>query len=129
MGHKHEDELSRRERQIMDIVYARGRASAAEVHQAMTDAPSYSAVRTLLGILEQKGQLRHEAAGKKYIYLPTTSPRSAGQSAMRRLLNTFFGGSTEKAMAALLQNSDTRPDDQELGRLAKLIEQVRKEGR
>ncbi len=120
-------QLSRRERQIMDIIYARGQASAGQVHEALEDRPSYSAVRALLRILEEKGHLRHKTAGNKHIYLPVRSRRQAAQSALQRLLQTFFGGSAEQAVAALLESADTRPSDQELDRLAELIEKARKE--
>jgi predicted transcriptional regulator len=129
MPGKSEAQLSRRERQIMDIIYARGQASAAEVHQAMADRPSYSAVRALLRILEDKGHLRHTTADGKYIYVPRRSRQQAAQAALRRLVKTFFDGSAEMAVAALLQSSDTRPDPDELERLATMIEQARKGGR
>lgn len=121
--------LSRRERQIMDIVFARGQASAADVHQSLSDRPSYSTVRALLRILEGKGHLKHKIAGNKYIYLPTQSQEQAARSALRRLLKTFFNGSTEQAMVALLESADTRPSERELDRLADLIEKAKKEGR
>jgi BlaI family transcriptional regulator, penicillinase repressor len=123
-----EAHLSRRERQIMDVIYARGQASVAEVHDAMTDAPSYSAVRALMGILAAKGHLRHKAEGHKYIYLPTRSRKEASRSAVRRLLETFFEGSTEQALVALLEVS-AGASREELDRLSKLIEKARKEGR
>jgi predicted transcriptional regulator len=129
MSVRPEVHLSRRERQIMDIIYARGRASVAEVREAMPDAPSYSAVRALLRILEEKGHLKHVAEGKKYVYLPTSSRRAASRSAARRLLQTFFDGSTERALAALLEVSPGGPTEDELDRLARLIEDARKEGR
>src|ERR671925_464450 len=94
--------LSRRERQIMDIIYARGQATAAEVTAALPDPPSYSAVRALLRILEQKGHLRHEQDGPRYVFLPTVPRDRARRSAMRHLVRTFFDGSTEDAVAALL---------------------------
>lgn len=121
--------LSRRERQIMDIIYTRSQATVAEVHQAMGGQPSYSAVRALMGILETKGHLRHRAEGNRYVYLPTRSRHKASKSAARRLVETFFGGSTEKAVAALLEVSESHLDDQEIERLVKLIENARKEGR
>ena len=129
MPAKSEAHLSRRERQIMDIVYALGRASISQVRQAMTDAPSYSAVRALMRILEEKGHLKHTAEGKKYIYLPARSRKAASRSAVRRLLRTFFDGSTEQALAALLEVSDAAAAPEELDRLAKLIEKAGKEGR
>ena len=121
--------LSRRERQIMDIIYRRGHASVSEVLGDMEDPPSYSAVRALMRILEEKGHLKHRKEGNKYIYLPTRSRREASNSATRRLLETFFDGSTAKAVAALLEVSDLQPGDKELDRLAEMIEKARKEGR
>jgi predicted transcriptional regulator len=129
MPAKPETHLSRRERQIMDIIYAGGPASVSQVRRAMADPPSYSAVRALMRILEHKGHLRHKAEGKKYIYLPTRSRRSASRSAARRLLRTFFDGSTEQALAALLDVSPTGPTPEELDRLARIIENARKDGR
>jgi len=129
MPAKSESHLSRRERQIMDIIYARGSASVSQVRKAMPNAPSYSAVRALMGILEDKGHLKHRTEGNKYVYLPTRSRKEASRSALRRLLWTFFNGSAEQALAALLDVSRSGPDSQELDRLAKLIEKARKEGR
>ena len=129
MPARSEVHLSRRERQIMDIMYARGRASVSEVHETIPDAPSYSAVRALMRILEEKGHLKHETQGNRYIYLPTRSRKEASRSAVHRLLQTFFDGSREQALAALLAVSPSRPTPEELDRLAKLIEDARKEGR
>ena len=129
MAEKTELHLSRRERQIMDVVYALGQASIAEVHQAIPDRPSYSAVRALVRILEEKGHLKHSQKGNKYIYMPTRSRQAASRSALRRVLKTFFDGSAEQAVAALLEASDVKPTPQELDRLSQLIENVRKEGR
>jgi len=121
-------ELSRRERQIIDILYAQGRATAAEVQAALPDPPSYSAVRALLRILEDKGHIRHEQDGPRYVYLPTVARDSAKRSAMRHMLRTFFDGSAEQAISALLDDSSTRLSDAELDRLARLIEQARRNG-
>jgi predicted transcriptional regulator len=121
--------LSRRERQIMDIVYARGEASAATVHAQLPDPPSYSAVRALLAILVEKGHLRHRSVAGRYIYAPTRRRAQVGRSALRRVLDTFYGGSLEQAVAALLQGSDGHLSAGELKRLARLIQQARKEGR
>ena len=129
MPAKPESQLSRRERQIMDVIYARGRASVAQVHQAMPDPPSYSAVRALMRILEDKGHLKHTSEGNKYIYQPTRSRRQASRSAMQRMLRTFFDGSAEQALAALLEVSPSAPTQEELARLAKIIDKARKEGR
>jgi len=118
--------LSRRERQIMDVLFARGKASAAEVQQALPDPPSYSAVRALLRILEEKGHVRHEEDGPRYVFAPRLDKEKAQQSAVRHLVQTFFDGSAEQAMAALL---DTRTlSHEELVRMAALIEEARKEG-
>ena len=121
--------LSRRERQIMDIVYQRGEASVANVLDDLDDAPSYSAVRAMLRILEEKGYLRHEKQGQRYVYSPTLSRTKAARSVLRRILHTFFDGSTEHAVAALLDIAESELSDAELSRLATLIEQARKEGR
>lgn len=121
--------LSRRERQIMDIVYAQGEASAAAIHAALPDPPSYSAVRALLAILVEKGHLKHRSEQGRYIYAPTRRRAQVGRSALRRVLDTFFEGSLEKAVAALLQGSDANPSEEELQRLGQLIQQARKEGR
>jgi BlaI family transcriptional regulator, penicillinase repressor len=121
--------LSRRERQIMEVVYRSGRATATEVLAGIADPPSYSAVRALLRILENKGYLRHEADGPRYVYLPILPSHRASRSALRNVLETFFEGSTEKAMAALLDLSREQLSDDELSRLSRLIEDARKEGR
>ena len=118
--------LTRRERQIMDILIARGRASASEVKAAMADPPSYSAVRATLRIMEEKGHIRHEQQGAAYFYLPKVAPARARRSALRHLLETFFNGSPEQVMAALL---DDKPSPQELDRIAAMIERARGEGR
>jgi BlaI family transcriptional regulator, penicillinase repressor len=128
MSRKPPADLSRRERQIMEIVYARGEASAAQVLEELPDPPSYSAVRALLAILEQKGQLKHRAEQGRYIYAPTRRRAKAGRSALVRVLETFYEGSLEKAVAALLQ-SDSRLSAEELQRLSELIDQARQEGR
>jgi predicted transcriptional regulator len=121
--------LSRRERQIMDIVYQLGQATAAEVLERLPSPPSYSAVRAMLRVLEDKGHLRHEEQGPRYVYLPTLARDKARSSALRQLVQTFFEGSREQAVAALLgMSSEPLPED-ELDRLAQLIEQARKEGR
>ena len=121
--------LSRRERQIMDVIYSRGRATAQEVMEQLPDPPSYSAVRALLRVLEDKGHLRHEQDGPRYVFVPTVTRERARQSALRQIVRTFFDGSTEQAVAALLDLQSDRLDPDELARLAKLIEQARKEGR
>ena len=121
------DQLSRRERQIMDIVYARGQATAAEVTAALADPPSYSAVRALLRILEEKGHLRHEQEGPRYVFLPVVSRDRARRSALRNLVKTFFGGSSAQAAAALIDQGELSED--EVARLSEAIEKARKEGR
>ncbi|HEV7223560.1 MAG TPA: BlaI/MecI/CopY family transcriptional regulator [Pirellulales bacterium] len=129
MGRTPADALSRRERQIMDVVYAQGEASAADVRAALPDPPSYSAVRALLAILVDKGRLKHRSQQGRYIYVPTRRRDQAGRSALRRVLDTFFEGSLEKAVAALLQGSDANLSEQDLKGLGRLIQQARKEGR
>jgi predicted transcriptional regulator len=121
--------LSRRERQIMDILYRRGRATAAEVREALPDPPGYSAVRALLRILEDKGHARHEEVGPKYVYRPAVARDKATRSALRHLVDTFFNGSPEKAVAALLDASAAELSPAELERLAGLIDKARKEGK
>ncbi len=120
--------LSRRERQIMDIIYRRGKATAADVRADLPDPPSYSAVRAMLRILEEKGHLRHEQQGPRYLFRPTVARDRARQSALKQLVSTFFEGSTEQAVAALLDLSAAKLSDAELDRLTGLIEQARKEG-
>jgi predicted transcriptional regulator len=120
-------DLSRRERQIMDIVYRDGRVTAAEVNERLPDPPSYSAVRALLRILEQKGHVRHELDGTRYVYLPVVGKQSARRSALRDVVETFFEGSAEKVVAALLDRGEL--SEPELDRLSAMIEQARKEGR
>ncbi len=121
--------LSRRERQLMDVLYQRGRATAAEVRESLPDAPSYSAVRSLLRILEEKGHVRHVEEGLKYVYLPAVDQNKAKRSALRHLVDTFFGGSPGQAAAALLDDSATKLTREDLDRLAELIEKSRKDGR
>jgi BlaI family penicillinase repressor len=121
-------DLSRRERQIVDILYTQGRATAAEVLAALPDPPSYSAVRAMLRILEDKGHVRHEQDGPRYIYLPTVGRDRAKKTALRHVLQTFFNGSAEQALSALLDESDTRLSDLELDRLARLIDRARRTG-
>jgi BlaI family transcriptional regulator, penicillinase repressor len=123
----HQD-LSRRERQIMDILYTRGRATSAEVQDAMPEAPSYSAVRAMLRILEEKGHVRHQQDGPRYVYVPTVPRENAKRSALRHMVHTFFDGSAEQAISALLDESSTRLSDDELDRLARLIDQARRAG-
>ena len=121
--------LSRRERQIMDFLFARGRASAAEVLDGIPDPPSYSAVRALLRTLEEKGHVVHEEQGRAYVYRPTLGRDQARKSALKHLLKTFFGGSAEQAMAALLDLSGQKMGRDELDRLGELVERAKREGR
>lgn len=121
--------LSRRERQIMDIVYARGEASATRVLRDMSDPPSRAAVRTILRILEEKGHLRHTKKSREFIYHPVRPRKRAGRSAMKRLLNTFFDGSLEQAVAAHLNDPRANLSADELNRLVELIRQARKKGK
>ncbi len=125
----HPERLSRRERQIMDVLHARAQATAAEVLAALPDPPSYSAVRALLRILEEKGHVKHHRDGARYVYLPCVSKEAASKSALRRVVSTFFQGSVTQAMAALLESSDAEISDQELETLQQIIKQAKKEGR
>jgi len=120
--------LTRRERQIMDILYRRGRATAGEVMADLSGDPSYSTVRTQLRVLEGKGHVGHEDDGVRYVYAPAVPRRAARKSALRHLVDTFFEGSTEQAVAALLGGEGTRLSEQELDRMAELIAKARKEG-
>jgi predicted transcriptional regulator len=115
--------LSKRERQIMDAVYARGQATAQQVRQNIPHPPSPGALRTLLRILERKGHLKHQRDGRAFIYAPTRSQELAGRSALGRVLNVFFGGSLEQAVAAHLSNPKNRPDTEESRRLIQLIKE------
>jgi BlaI family transcriptional regulator, penicillinase repressor len=114
--------LSRRERQILDILYRDGKATAAEIQTALPDAPGYSATRTLLRILEEKGHIRHESDGPRYVYLPSISPQKARVSALRHVLNTFFNGSAADAAAALVDGSAAKMSPSELAQLEALIQ-------
>jgi predicted transcriptional regulator len=120
--------LSRRERQIMDALFRRGRATAAEVMADLPGEPSYSTVRTQLRVLEEKGHVRHEDDGVRYIYTPVVRRQSARRSALRHLVDTFFDGSAEKTVAALLGGEASRITEDELDRIAALLEKSRKEG-
>ena len=121
--------LSRRERQIMDILYRRGSATAAEIKAEMTDAPGYSAVRAMLRILEEKGHLKHHADGPRYVFTPVVSRPAAQKSALRQMIKTFFDGSPTQAVAALLDMSARNLSDEELEELGKLVEQAKGEGK
>jgi BlaI family penicillinase repressor len=121
--------LSRRERQIMDILYQRGKSSASEVLEAMPDPPGYSAVRAMLRVLEEKGHVRHQAEGLKYVYVPTLARDKAKRSAVKHLLDTFFKDAPEQVVAALLDVSSTRLTRAELDRMAEMIERAKREGK
>lgn len=123
------NQLSRRERQIMDIVYTLGQATAAQVREAMPEAPGYSAVRAMLRILEEKGHLRHENDSNRYVYLPVRPRGQAARSTLRQVVQTFFGGSVEQTVATLLSAPETKLSAEELERLSALIEAAKKEGR
>ena len=125
-GHVH---LSRRETQIMDIIYRSGQATAAEVQTGLPDPPSYSAVRALLRILVEKGHLRHRQEGPRYVFVPTVPRKAASRSALKRCLDTFFEGSAVKSVAALLDITEDKLTDEEIDRLLALIEAARKGGR
>lgn len=119
--------LSRRERQIMDVLYQRGQASVSDVLAALGSKPHYSTVRAQLRVLEEKGHLRHEERGLRYIYFPTVPRDVARRSALRHLVETFFDGSTERVVAALLGGEVARISPEELDRLARMIAKSRKE--
>lgn len=121
--------LSRRERQVLDTLYRAGRATCAEVQRAMTDPPSYSAVRTFLRILEEKKLVRHEQDGARYIYIPVVEKEHASRSALRHVLNTFFGGSVTQAISTLLDEDSKRLSEEDWQRLRRMIEDARKAGR
>ena len=124
-GHR---DLSRRERQIMDILYQRGRATASEIHAEVPEPPTYSAVRAKLRVLEEKGHVRHEEEALRYVYLPTLPRETARRSALRHMVATFFEGSVEEAVAALLDLSAARLSKKDLDRISNLIEEAKKEG-
>jgi predicted transcriptional regulator len=124
-----EQHLSRRERQIMDVLHEKQSATAAGVRAALPDPPGYSAVRALLRILEEKGFARHREEGARYVYMPRVSKQTASRSALKRVVATFFQGSVTQTMAALLEKADTELSDAELNQLERIIKQARKEGR
>jgi len=124
-----DDALSRRERQIMDIVYRMECATANDIHQALPDAPSYSGVRALLTILENKGHLRHGKKGARYVFMPTRPRQTAAKSALKRVIDTFFGGSVEQAVSTLLTAADGTISDDEFEKLARVVEEARERER
>jgi predicted transcriptional regulator len=121
--------LTRRERQIMDILYRRGRATAAEVMNDLSGEPNYSTVRTQLRVLEEKEQVRHEEEGLRYVYSPAVSRRTARRSALRHLVDTFFDGSAEQVVGALLGGEGARVTEDELARIAELVARAKKESK
>lgn len=129
MSKNTEWELGRRERQIMDIVFRLGRASVSQVQSELPDPPSYSAVRAMLGFLEDKGYLRHEQDGLKYLYLPTADRNKAQTSALQHLVKTFFAGSAADAAAALMELPDTGLPEKDRSRLLQAIQKAKQEGR
>ncbi|MFL5583178.1 MAG: BlaI/MecI/CopY family transcriptional regulator [Gemmatimonadaceae bacterium] len=122
-------DLSRRERQIMDVIYRLSRATAADVMENLPDPPSYSAVRALLRVLEEKGHLSHEQDGPRYVYRPTLPRTDASRSALRQMVSTFFDGSVTQTVAALLDVAGPKLSEKDLDRLSKLIADARREGR
>jgi predicted transcriptional regulator len=123
------NDLSRRERQIMDAVYRLGKATAAEIREAIPDPPTYTAIRTHLGILHEKGHVRYESDGARYVYEPVVPKDEMGKSAIDGVLRTFFEGSVERVVATLLDRDETQLTPEQLDRLAEIIEQARREGR
>ena len=126
---KQQDPLSRREREMMNIIFARQQATAGGVMEAMAEPPSYSAVRATLRVLEQKGHLRHEHDGTRYVYTPTLNREKVRLSALDQLLTTFFDGSAENVVATLIERQKGKLSNEELDRLSTLIDEARKEGR
>jgi len=120
-------DLGRRERQMMEVIYRRGQATVTEVREALDDPPGYSAVRTFLNILEEKGHLTHEQVGLRYVYRPTHPRDEAGKAALKQVLRTFYEGSIANSVAALLEAESLSPE--ELEQLTRLIDRARKEGR
>jgi predicted transcriptional regulator len=120
--------LSRRERQIMDVLYRRGRATAAEVMSELPGEPNYSTVRTQLRVLEDKGHVRHDEEGPRYVYAPAVPRHAARKSALKHLVETFFDGSAEQVVAAVLGGEASRLSDEDLERISELIEKARKDG-
>ncbi len=126
---KNDPDLSRRERQIMDILFARGRATGQEVQAGLADQPNYSSVRTILRVLERKGYVRHSEEGLRYVYEPTVPRETARRSALQRIIRTFFDGSAKEAVAALLDPSAFHLSEEELNDLARTIAHAKKEGK
>ena len=128
-SNKTDSDLSRRERQIMDILFARGRATGQDIQAGLLDKPSYSSVRTILRVLERKGHVRHLEEGLRYVYEPTVPREAASRSALQRIIRTFFDGSAKEAVAALLDPAAFRLSDNELSELARMVDRAKKERR
>ena len=128
-GNKQTPKLSRRERECLDALFQRGEATVSDVQEALVDPPSYSAVRATLNVLVEKGQATYRQDGPRSVYLPTTPAEKARTAAVRHLINTFFNGSTEQAMAALVEMSDAKMPRETLERLTRKVSTARKEGR
>ncbi len=124
-----DEALTRRERQVMDILFRRGEATVADVMDALPDPPTYSAVRSVLRILAEKGLVTHKEDGPRYVYLPAANPERAREDALKHVIHTFFEGSTEQAVTALLRISDTELDDEEIAKLRERIGKARVSGR
>src|ERR1700677_3633283 len=122
---KADPDLSRRERQIMDVLFARGRATGQEIQEGLRDKPNYSSVRTILRVLERKGYVRHVEEGLRYVYEPTVAREAASRSALQRIIRTFFDGSAKEAVAALLDPSAFQLSDEELKELARLVDRAK----
>ncbi|HYV47788.1 MAG TPA: BlaI/MecI/CopY family transcriptional regulator [Myxococcaceae bacterium] len=129
MADENATNLSRRERQIMDAIYRLGRASVTDVMENIPDPPSYSAVRAMLGILENKGHLTHQQEGAKYVYLPVVARERARKTALKSLVQTFFDGSSHEAIAALMEMPEAKLSKGDLDALQELIDKAKKEGR
>jgi BlaI family transcriptional regulator, penicillinase repressor len=128
MKEPHHHQLSRRERQIMDLIYKMGKATAADIHEGIPDQPTYSTVRAKLRVLEEKGYIRHEEQGPRYVFIPVTPRDKARTSALQHVIDTFFGGSAEQVVATLLDSSTSKISDDQLDRLSRLIDKARNEG-
>ena len=122
-----QDTLSRRERQVMNILYERGQAAASEIHEALPDPPTFSATRAIIRTLEEKGHIRHQEQGLRYIYVPVVPADKAKRSALAQVVTTFFGGSPSQLMATLLESSSAEVSDAELERLERMIQRAKQE--
>lgn len=128
MSRSKEEKLSRRERQIMNVLFRRNEATVSDVLEELPDPPSYSAVRATLAVLEEKGHVRHRKDGRRFVYAPTVARNRASRSALKQLLATFFDDSAEGAVAALLELKSSELSEAELDRLQSMIDEARKEG-